>query len=462
MKMILLKLIVFICIVFIGCTPKYNSEKDFILDDKYWDYKINEYIGTTTDVKIPPLINKRPITKISDDAFKNKQLTSVIIPEGITSIGENAFSNNQLSSILIPSSLIYIGKEAFINNQFSKIRINSNLKMNYYTPVFTKEFDFYYLSNGARAGTYILSGEKWNLEKDEIFVYNADGKNPYLNKSSQKYNELQYILDKKYSKNEGNYSYIDNAKEYYLMSLEYHKNDDHEKAIDNLIIANRVHLFGITYYQLGMCLLDIGDFENAEISFNKALDTMVYDRQMEDQYTFDNNGMERENYFALYNIACIKAKKGDIKDSFEYLCRAIFRGYPYIDHIKNDPYLKNLLEHDNGTYSKQIEDIFAQGSNNDVAGKAFKLNWGGAGQEYHFLDENKINIFNGSVWPDPAGWISGNYKIKNNLIMVSNIEYHYNEDEKFIEEKIILYIKDFTNLSEHSSYIEIPLETKMD
>ena len=33
MKLILLRLIVFTCIVFIGCTPKYNSEKDFNTDD---------------------------------------------------------------------------------------------------------------------------------------------------------------------------------------------------------------------------------------------------------------------------------------------------------------------------------------------------------------------------------------------------------------------------------------------
>ena len=54
------------------------------------------------------------LTTIGEDAFRDKPLTGVIIPEGVTGIGESAFDYClQLVSVTLPSTLISIGNNAF-------------------------------------------------------------------------------------------------------------------------------------------------------------------------------------------------------------------------------------------------------------------------------------------------------------------------------------------------------------
>ena len=72
-----------------------------------------------TDVVIPSNINGKKVVEIASNAFQNKQLTSVIIPNSVTSIGDSAFWENQLTSVTIPSSVTYMGASAFNNNQLS-------------------------------------------------------------------------------------------------------------------------------------------------------------------------------------------------------------------------------------------------------------------------------------------------------------------------------------------------------
>jgi hypothetical protein len=59
------------------------------------------YIGASKDVSIPAQINGKPVTTIGENAFINKQLTSVTIPNSVTAIGQVAFDYNQLTSITI-------------------------------------------------------------------------------------------------------------------------------------------------------------------------------------------------------------------------------------------------------------------------------------------------------------------------------------------------------------------------
>ena len=76
---------------------------------------------------IPSEINGIPVTAIATDAFKNKGLTSVEIPNSVTSIGYAAFLNNQLTSVVIPNSVTSIGYAAFLNNQLTSVVIPNSV-----------------------------------------------------------------------------------------------------------------------------------------------------------------------------------------------------------------------------------------------------------------------------------------------------------------------------------------------
>lgn len=55
----------------------------------------------------------KTVTKIGNTAFKNKALTSVIIPTTVTEIGTSAFVNCSLTSVVLPSSVTMVQRGAF-------------------------------------------------------------------------------------------------------------------------------------------------------------------------------------------------------------------------------------------------------------------------------------------------------------------------------------------------------------
>jgi hypothetical protein len=77
------------------------------------------------DVVIPPTINGVTITIIKKDAFRDRQITGVVIPNTITEIEEGAFEYNQLSSLIIPDSVTTIGNSAFANNIIEQLKLSN-------------------------------------------------------------------------------------------------------------------------------------------------------------------------------------------------------------------------------------------------------------------------------------------------------------------------------------------------
>lgn len=77
-----------------------------------------------TDVIIPSTIDGVAVTKIANNAFQNKGLTSVTLPEGIIEIGEYAFADNSLTTLVTPASIQTYGTGAFANNQLTSLTIN--------------------------------------------------------------------------------------------------------------------------------------------------------------------------------------------------------------------------------------------------------------------------------------------------------------------------------------------------
>jgi hypothetical protein len=84
---------------------------------------ILNYKGLVKDIIIPEKIFNMPVSRLREGAFKNKGLTSVVIPNTVSFIGDETFRQNQLTAVTIPETVEYIGNYAFENNRLTTITI---------------------------------------------------------------------------------------------------------------------------------------------------------------------------------------------------------------------------------------------------------------------------------------------------------------------------------------------------
>lgn len=108
-----------------------NDEADFeweVNPDNNTTVRITGYIGTSTDITIPDTLDGKAVTQISTNAFSEKGLTSVVIPDSVISIGINAFGYNHLTTVTIPNSVEIINAFAFRNNQLNQIVLGNSVK----------------------------------------------------------------------------------------------------------------------------------------------------------------------------------------------------------------------------------------------------------------------------------------------------------------------------------------------
>ena len=85
--------------------------------------KIGNYAFADNQLTSVTIPNR--VTSIGQSAFESNQLTSVTIPNRVTSIGQSAFSSNKLTSVTIPNSVTSIGEYAFANNNFTSVTIHA-------------------------------------------------------------------------------------------------------------------------------------------------------------------------------------------------------------------------------------------------------------------------------------------------------------------------------------------------
>jgi hypothetical protein len=88
--------------------------------------------NTNKGITIPSTVTNGGITysvtSIGVNAFSQKGLTSVTIPNSVTSIGGSAFYNNSLTSVTIPDSVTSIGSYVFAyNNSLTSVTIGSSV-----------------------------------------------------------------------------------------------------------------------------------------------------------------------------------------------------------------------------------------------------------------------------------------------------------------------------------------------
>jgi hypothetical protein len=116
---------------------EYGNIDDFRISplDDGKSAKISRYAGTSQVVRIPPIIHGMAITEIGDEAFMDKEIISITIPNSVIIIGKRAFANNKFINLTIPDSVTVIEEEAFsylsgtsraINFKFSRMGRSSN------------------------------------------------------------------------------------------------------------------------------------------------------------------------------------------------------------------------------------------------------------------------------------------------------------------------------------------------
>jgi len=200
------KIIILLALFILLCASAFAQEES---DFKILNGFILSYEGNDTDIVIPAQINGMSVTGISEKAFSNKRLTSVIIPDGVIVIEEYSFAFNKLRTVTIPDSVTTIGEGAFYYNELTSINLGNSIRIikasafcenrlrnivipesvteinqcafwanpleritiganvaleKEYYEVFVFGFDDDYESNKKRAGTYIYRNRSWSIQ----------------------------------------------------------------------------------------------------------------------------------------------------------------------------------------------------------------------------------------------------------------------------------------------------------
>jgi hypothetical protein len=289
----------------------------------------------------------------------------------------------------------------------------------------------------------------------------------YLDMSSQMYDDLLFILDRNNMENFFRSVYYNsenerrNTNRLLTIAINFYNEGNYEASIDNLINARKGNRrnYGLVYYYLGLCLIEIDSLELAKQSFKEAIDYFYYakvrqvDFGLEHLFSYDDNGLGREPYFAFYHLAYIESFQNNIDLAYEYLCEALYHGYPYIDHIRSDNNMINLFRDRNRL--RAIESVYNAGADNNLIGKYYNLDVsGGLTQYIYFGSRYTLGIFisheNGQLRDNYT------YEIKN-YIMFSEVFNRYGEWGDYNT-----YVKQFEGLDYHGINFEEVSRDEMD
>lgn len=106
-----------------------NAQLTFVTNNG--SITITGYTGNPTIVNIPGTTNGYPVTSIALQAFQNKTVTSVTIPDSVTNIGGSAFFNCvNLTNVTLGNGVITIGNSAFNScTALNNITLPNSLKI---------------------------------------------------------------------------------------------------------------------------------------------------------------------------------------------------------------------------------------------------------------------------------------------------------------------------------------------
>ena len=134
-------------------------------DGTYTLAGVRSGVSLPANVVVPSTYNGGRVTAIGTNAFYDRGMESIIIPEGVTTIGEYAFYDcYNLQSISIPNSITYIGSEAFYECY--------NLEYN-------EDDDAYYLGNDSNPYVVLVRAKDTSItsciinDNTKIIYHNA-------------------------------------------------------------------------------------------------------------------------------------------------------------------------------------------------------------------------------------------------------------------------------------------------
>ena len=74
---------------------------------------VTDYLSGISSIEIAQYYEDIPVKVIKENAFKDKRIVSIIIPNSVTTIENGAFMGSKLKSITLPDSITTIGDNAF-------------------------------------------------------------------------------------------------------------------------------------------------------------------------------------------------------------------------------------------------------------------------------------------------------------------------------------------------------------
>lgn len=114
----------------ISSSKKMNSLADknselFDFEEYNHGYQVKYKGFDKKSIVVPSVYNGKAVIKISDNAFRNVNMTSITIPDSIEEIGSNVFEGcEKLRSIYLPETVKIIGKSCFRLSGIQKISLN--------------------------------------------------------------------------------------------------------------------------------------------------------------------------------------------------------------------------------------------------------------------------------------------------------------------------------------------------
>jgi len=140
-----MKKIIFILLLTGLCAAAFAQNKSSDFEFNPEGGVIMGFNGSGSEVVIPDRIDGVPVTYINNSVFKDKNLTSVSIPDNVKGIGPQAFAGNKLEKVVIGSDVDMV------------------------TSAFPTDFIRKYLDEPVRAGgTYSFKDDEWDYSPEGI------------------------------------------------------------------------------------------------------------------------------------------------------------------------------------------------------------------------------------------------------------------------------------------------------